>query len=297
VRYVLHIGLPKTGSTSLQAFLSGNAAALREGGVIYPGGEGYPHSRQHSWIVGALDEPGGKLSQLLGECRGHDAAVISGEYLTNLSPAQVQALRRRLIEEGEAGPVLVILYVRNLADLVLALCAEWVKLEGRAYHETVIQTWEGVFGEASMDVRLLEAARPSLEQDFCRAAGLPWRDDYLRPPRRNPTADPLSAQLLRLLDIEFGKRPGHRAVLQTSRKLPRLENHYLQQIAQVIGRVDLSHPKLARFADQLTAINWRDEAAGPNVVEYLNGLIAGLLQVRNHALAAAKAGDAPARPD
>ena len=36
MEYILHIGLPKTGSTSLQRALSDNRESLRRHGVIYP---------------------------------------------------------------------------------------------------------------------------------------------------------------------------------------------------------------------------------------------------------------------
>jgi hypothetical protein len=35
-KVIFHIGFPKTGSSALQAFLSANAASLKEGGVFYP---------------------------------------------------------------------------------------------------------------------------------------------------------------------------------------------------------------------------------------------------------------------
>lgn len=41
-RVVIHIGLPKTGTTSIQAFLRANADALREQGVVYPGMREHP---------------------------------------------------------------------------------------------------------------------------------------------------------------------------------------------------------------------------------------------------------------
>ena len=80
----LHVGLPKTGTSSIQAALDARNASLADAGVLYPGG------RHRAHRLAAYD--------LLGQrVRGDDADLVAGAF-------------SRMVEEmaGYSGPSVVV---------------------------------------------------------------------------------------------------------------------------------------------------------------------------------------------
>ena len=297
MRFVVHAGMTKTGSTSLQVFLCENAELLARHRVAYPCGDRWPVAFQHSWLVSALKQDSPDAAALIEACRGHDLGVISGEALINLKPKHLAKLRA-LMEANGGESFKVIVYVRNIADRMLSRLSQKAKL-GAAYRETLgewaggggeddrLANLERAFGAEALNVRLMEAA-PDLVEDFIEAAGLP-RLEYVRPERKNVSADPLTSQLVSLLQVEFGLTDEALYRFPLGLRLPRLENSYLAAVEPIAGAVDLDHPKLAPFREQMRRINWRDEAARPELADVLAGLIEGLRTLKAEAEAAAGA--------
>lgn len=291
MRFVLHAGLTKTGSTTLQVFLLENAALLARHGVAYPHGERWPTTWQHSWLGTALREGSPDAEALIDACRGYAVGVISGETLINLKPKHLVRLRELMAGVG-GDEVKVLVYVRNLADRMLSRLSQQAKL-GVAYRDTLsamaredptdmrLGNLERAFGAEALEVRLMEGAH-DLVDDFVAAAGLP-QIDYERPDRKNVSADPLTSQLVSLLQVEFGLTDEALWRFPLAVGLPALENHYLAQIAPIVAQADLTHPKLAPFRDQLLLINWRDEARRPPLGDFLDGLIDGLRTLKAEA--------------
>jgi hypothetical protein len=284
MRSVLHIGMPKCGSTSLQAFLCLNSERLLRDGIIYPHGPQYPRPDQHSWIFEQIDKANNCLGELFLSMRGHDVSIVSAESLVFLTTAQLRQLRTRMLGEAGTTSFQIIFYVRNLADTFLSGAAEIASSFGQPYLDVlswqpsltgIIERSENVFGRDAVNVRLLDGAL-DLEHDFFDAALLPWRDDYERAGKQNVSADPISVQLLQLLQFEFGRAPADRGLLPIRCRLPRLENFYLAVIAERLPYIDISHTKLTGFTDQLRAINWRNEKAGPDFKDYAQNLIVWL---------------------
>ena len=97
-RVFLHVGVPKSGTTFLQSSLNLNSKALRESGVLYPGG-------QERMFLAALDVRGahkawgrrraevdGSWDRLCRKARAHDGTtVISHELFAAASAHQVTA--------------------------------------------------------------------------------------------------------------------------------------------------------------------------------------------------------------
>lgn len=129
-RVTVHIGLPKTGTTFLQASLEQNRAALRKSGLLYPSGEG-------RMFLAALDVRGthdgwGRTRQetegsWLDLCRrahafeGH--TLISHELLAAAPPDRIRAAMEHL-----AGLDLhVVVTARDLARQAIAEWQEGIK--------------------------------------------------------------------------------------------------------------------------------------------------------------------------
>lgn len=119
---VLHIGLPKTGTSTVQEALHGAREDLARHGVMYAG------SAKHSYLAakaavgqvrpwfrqGAEDE----WAQLTAEIRGSEArcTIASSEVLSSATPAQITDIVGRL-----GGDVQVVVTLRALAPVLSSI--------------------------------------------------------------------------------------------------------------------------------------------------------------------------------
>lgn len=129
-RVVLHVGLPKTGTTYLQSLLWSHAEVLRDHGVRLPGG----HRREHLWASGDVrEEPGlarrnaaapGAWARLAAELRdAPGTGLVTHEFLCGASAEQVG---RALGLLGDTE-VHVVVTAREIVSLVTARWQERVK--------------------------------------------------------------------------------------------------------------------------------------------------------------------------
>ena len=143
-RCLIHIGMEKTGSTSIQRLLRDNAQLLREAGVEFPlGGSGRVN---HNLLAAAYVPPNSdRLSrgarsgrgaapgfleahrrEILGEISHHDRVVISGEHLFRLTADEVGAFRRDL-ESAGVREARVIGVLRSPASFYLSFVQQELK--------------------------------------------------------------------------------------------------------------------------------------------------------------------------
>ena len=129
---VLHVGLPKTGTTYLQALLAGHRDALREAGVLYP------FVKPQAMFLGAVELRGsrekfglaeedvaGTWRALCERVQAHDGvSVISHEVLGGAEPDEIAAALAPL----EGLPVDVVVTARDLGRQATAHWQEEVKL-------------------------------------------------------------------------------------------------------------------------------------------------------------------------
>ena len=120
----LHVGLAKTGTTSIQNALQKRKAALAEQGVLFPG------DRHHDQRLAAYDLLGrriqgedtdrvpGAFRRLVEEIDGYDgrSVVVSEELLALARPAQVRRLARAL----RAHRLFVVVGVRDLSRTLVS---------------------------------------------------------------------------------------------------------------------------------------------------------------------------------
>ena len=86
----LHVGLPKTGTSSIQAALDAHAGSLDEAGVLYPGGRHRVHR------LAAYD--------LLGQrVRGDDADLVAGAFNALMAEMTAFVGRSIVVSEEELG--------------------------------------------------------------------------------------------------------------------------------------------------------------------------------------------------
>ncbi|MEM9199662.1 MAG: hypothetical protein AAGD12_17645, partial [Pseudomonadota bacterium] len=131
---VLHAGLPKTGSSSLQAYLAANARALGRVGILYPKAgrqnKGIQHGDLMREIAGRPIFKGnaGMVADLDREIarRPHEVLLISSEFI--YSPLYVQGTRAVQDHFAARGyRVHVVTYLRDQPVLMNSFYAQLAK--------------------------------------------------------------------------------------------------------------------------------------------------------------------------
>jgi hypothetical protein len=308
--YYIHGGLTKTGSTSIQQFLGANAGPLGQRGVYYPVGYLDIHRRQHSPLAGALTEGRpeeveafARQSREGAEAAGASKVVWSGESIGNLRPEHMGELLRIAREQGGARDIKIIYYHRNLYDRLVSRLNQQTKMRESIVDDAFItrlnkgspsdqiRAWEETAGADKVDIRIFDLAiRTGLEKDFLEAIGVEWSDEYVIPPPVNSSLDPITAQVLNLLRVEWGLPGG--LVRNCERRshnyrLPVLRARTMELLHKAVAETDLSHPKLAPHREVLTRFKAPDPTAKPPLPEFIDDLIGTLTYIRDGVAAAA----------
>jgi hypothetical protein len=205
---VLHIGLRKAGSSSIQSFLSANGEALSAQGVEYPiiGRTGTDRTA-HVNLVHDLKGSGkfipayGSLEDLADHWRASSAStlILSSEMFEACD--REDAVRMREILRRGNEPFRIVLILRPLTDLMASSYGQKVKYGAKTFdfdrffarriaeprvdfHRTA-QEWAGAFGWDSLRLRYLHRdhlLNGDLIDDFLALADVEDRDLMRTPP-------------------------------------------------------------------------------------------------------------------
>jgi len=134
----LHVGLHKTGTTYVQHLMRANRAALRQQGVLYPGGAGFPSQIFAAWdLLGRRSQ--GRDARISGAWAALVEAVatvpvteapvvyVCDEHLSLATPRQARAA----VQSFPDADVHVVVTARDLARVVTSAWQEDVKNRGR----------------------------------------------------------------------------------------------------------------------------------------------------------------------
>jgi hypothetical protein len=162
LRLFLHIGVHKTGSTSLQVRFSGNPDTLKRHGILYPLGRFKQHPHQHSELVGLATEA--KADELMSLLRGvHDEAVASGCHTVVLSGEDISLLPQKRIEllrdalRSAGFKPTAVAFFRPYVDHVRSLVSEQMKMRGGFATPHRIAAWLGRYEGAEIAARFAAA--------------------------------------------------------------------------------------------------------------------------------------------
>jgi hypothetical protein len=228
MRIVLHIGLEKTGTTSIQAHCHRHAETLRAQGILYPAWLGY---RNHADLVIAAAAYGstvdmrtragvgserelaafrtaalGRLRQQVSKARPACLLLSDEHFSSRCGDAEVRRLKEMLAEFSDDVRVLV--YLRRQDDLLVSLYSTFLKGQGTGGlarvaemakwfdFETVLARWSAAFGREALVVRLFPPRQGTLIDDFADAAGLPVLPADPSDARANRSLDQRNAALL-----------------------------------------------------------------------------------------------------
>lgn len=226
----LHVGTPKSGTTSLQNILARNRGLLLEHGLLYPG-EKPGHfiealSLRDSGFRGHRFEAAeGAWDRVVERILGHDGpALLSHEILGGSTRSVV----RRGVESFGDRPVRVVITCRDLGRQLPAVWQEGVKngetVSYASFLAENLGSWEGpdtatgvwrAQNLASLaerwgsfvgaeNVHFVTVPPPGADPDvlwqrFREAAGLPTADYVIPEKPRNPSLGTVETELLRRL--------------------------------------------------------------------------------------------------
>jgi hypothetical protein len=264
-KLILHIGLPKTGTTFLQEWLELNCHALAGAGILTLSSQ-----TAHRLAIEGLHEPSliGRrdvasirsacsMTSVRNEIRREPGAriVVSSEYFHVGSPDYLASFLRSEDVQVEA----VICYLRRQDLLCASGYAQAVKSLGLArehddrpllYTElldwnVLHKRWTSVFPEADMIFVNYDKAKPDLVGSFSRAIGSQQVETKLPDQRPNPSFSAEMTEVARLLNLR-GKSFDPDKMLQLQSKYPFVPFGFSRPITA--GFEALFRPSNAAFA-------------------------------------------------
>lgn len=233
---LLHIGPPKTGTTTVQEALRAARAAMSAHGVIYPG-DGRHHSMAARAVLGTQPPKGhpptdpkawGRLVREVSSAR-HHRVIVSSEMFSGADDATV----RTVIRDLGGTAVHVVITLRPLIKILPSTWQQRVRIDDtvvpyedwltrmlcerpddagmrsvwrRHQHGLLVERWASVVGVANMTVVVPdESDRQMLLRVFASLLGLP--SNMLQAgPLTNPSLSFGEVELVRLLNQEFHDR-------------------------------------------------------------------------------------------
>lgn len=283
---VIHIGLHKAASTTLQHALYALRQELAAQRFFYPA-DILPHAKQHSDVAIFLRDAGGEkygaaMKAILTEFRkpGYANLLLSGEEFSLLLPGQIERLYADLAETGQKFSV--VLYIRNLYRIAVSAVAEHSKSgkfiaypsrvidRRRVDPSAILSRWEKVFGDENVIAACLDAFPPEINivGHFAGIAGIRLPCKF-RVTAKNRAVDPIASSLLSHLAYEFqvSHHFFYRSYFEMTPDrpvLPKMEQQLLGMADRWVAGVDLSHPKLLPFRDMLCERPIEPQGAGRN---------------------------------
>ncbi|MFG5129973.1 hypothetical protein [Campylobacter lari] len=240
----LHIGTPKTGTTSIQEFLEINRIKLLQQKIYYPSF----FSNKESWkfpkvckientnsyyaanVSKNIDEHAEILNLFRQEISKNNCCsniLLSSEcfyeFLKNTQ--DLRFLKQTLMQVGFTD-FYIILYIREPIDLLISFYNTELLLNRRdrcelfenhntfvyygkhiANYKKNINNWMQIFGREKLIVRLFnkdEFYQGDLLKDFIHSIGLDWDNTFVMPKQLNKTINLLGIELTKCLNLKLG---------------------------------------------------------------------------------------------
>lgn len=238
MRCILHIGLEKTGSTSIQATLGKNRDLLKAHQVLYPKSLG---ERSHVRLYAFASEDGmneikvqcglvalsgigefrrslqGQLEREISATAPH-TVIISNEHCSSrlINISEISRLKKLL--EILFTTITVVVYLRSQGESLRSAYSTQIKtgstekfkypsadlVESRYDYDALLDRWETVFGKQNIDVRMFDVEDfigVDVVTDFIERLGLGFATEAIvREPNKNVGLSAFSTEFLRLLN-------------------------------------------------------------------------------------------------
>lgn len=271
----LHIGLHKTGTSSIQSFLNTNREVFEKGGIAIPTA-GWLEGAHHNIPLEILGKPkfapaNGGLVEALPQIDAKPHALLSSEEFEFLDLKGVKRLKQVLGER----PAKVVVYLRRQDALIASTYAQQIKMGGRLgafsdyvtqslYHPRfdlfmILMRWSKVFGEGSLQAGVIceETSGPLLFDDFLAKIDHP-KLPVAKPDKLfNPSPSWAEVELLRRLAILL-KPKGRKFATEELQRLKALARKRVRTDGlDLDARLKLGPEDLARVAERFEAGNRR----------------------------------------
>lgn len=195
MKVIIHIGMPKTGSTSLQCVLFNNKAKLQEQKVVYEPdffhekfindicGSRLNDGRMHHAFIAAFKRDPDAVGEVLlerlkkfGDCRYY--ILSSEDFVHNFSERDIAALASCL----QGCEVDVVLWVRRQDDLLDAIYKQRViagvfvekDIDVDLDYEGIIRRWENIL---ECNVKVFKYDGENTVRDFSRCYDIELEND------------------------------------------------------------------------------------------------------------------------
>lgn len=269
-RLVMHIGMPKTGTTAIIDFLRRNAESLHAAGFVFPQQRRVRFLRDEGDGADTLTSEWEAVRQALD--KGDRTVLVSDESLYHQllnRPGRVRAVREHL---GDPE-IWVLLYLRRQDTLLESLYREIIRgvagpvldpdygqvcrLMGGDFldYAAAVRFFQAEFGDGKVTVRVFE--RRAMEQgclfhDYCAAVGVPWSEAFRLPGgQTNKAADARLTGIF--LDINAAHAPHSGEARQLKEVLEELGRAFFRTQENRLLSVQERRNLLARFAESNAA--------------------------------------------
>jgi hypothetical protein len=301
-RVVIHIGPPKTGSTTLQDALRDNRDDLKRAGIRYAG-SGTQSSAAAMWATRRKDRttgrqvPASAWKQLLKEINDsiESTVVVSSEWFAAATSAQIRTISQELpgaeyqivIALRSLDRILPSRWRQNVIEGATYSFTEWLELifspntnpYGTRFwhqhrHDELVQRWGEVFGQRAITAICVDDADPDrLLRHMESLIGAEEGALGTRRHVRNVSLDGVTVEGIRRFNVlaeEHGVPPELRYLAVTRGAVPQIEQH-VQSDGSTAGRVP------AQYADRCVAESTRIveglRASGATILGTLDALI------------------------
>jgi hypothetical protein len=301
-RVVIHIGPPKTGSTTLQDALRDNRDDLKRAGIRYAG-SGTQSSAAAMWATRRKDRttgrqvPASAWKQLLKEINDsiESTVVVSSEWFAAATSAQIRTISQELpgaeyqivIALRSLDRILPSRWRQNVIEGATYSFTEWLELifspntnpYGTRFwhqhrHDELVQRWGEVFGQRAITAICVDDADPDrLLRHMESLIGAEEGALGTRRHVRNVSLDGVTVEGIRRFNVlaeEYGVPPELRYLAVTRGAVPQIEQH-VQSDGSTAGRVP------AQYADRCVAESTRIveglRASGATILGTLDALI------------------------
>lgn len=222
MKVIIHAGIHRTGTTSLQGFLSGNRQALAGHGIHYPG-----EARNHQplcWAINRGDAGAEDIRRLAAEGAGGRSLLLSAEdFCTHTKLAWLREL-------ASTHETRVVFYLRRQDHWLMSWYNQHIKwpfnrrISRMDKHqfldclhefewidfERLLDRWAGILGEDALDIAVLEQGQVrDVVQHFLTVLGIPADGFDFETGRRNDSMPVHHLEIARLLGL-FDLKPEQR---------------------------------------------------------------------------------------
>ena len=235
MQVTIHIGLEKTGTSSIQGFLNENRSVLLTQGVLFPISPG--KSNQRRLPAAAMSDDVGIRAQaikrfgpdfgtrLVRELQaeiagsGADRLLLSSEHCSARLQTVEEVQRLKGIIKTFGDEITVLVYLRRQDEFLTSIYSTAIRSgyterfkvptstrpHRRYDYRGLLELWSGVFGREAIRARLFQPSAwvgGHLLTDFCDAAALDPKDTPA--PLRNESMSVEALELLRLINTAAG---------------------------------------------------------------------------------------------